>query len=339
LTKRRSAAFAATCLVTLAAIAPANAAGHHSRHRASTRTRTSPSTSRGASGAQSAVVGRLGQVISDNARIYGGRDRGQRLLSVCTKDQYLAINSETSNAYGILMQDRSVGYISKSDVKLLAFQVVDNETGQGGDQGATAQSCGTDTMSGRIVQQALTYLTVPYLWGGETRGGIDCSGFVKAVFETEGINLPRVAREQVNVGYAVPMTDVAQWMPGDRMYFECHHPEVDHTALYIGNGEFIHASAGHGHQVAIDSVYNKYYWGHLVAVRRSTQLYDDQQAHMRQADSSVDHMATTTNVSQQTAVASTSHSGPANYPDTYTRDVHPAMDSLIKPGDAESGQQ
>ena len=331
MTPRRSAAIAATCFVTLAAITPANAAGHHNRHRATSRTRSYAATSRGWSGAtqQSAVVGRLGQVINNNAHIYGGRDRAGRLLSVCAPGQYLAINSETSNAYGILMQDRTIGYISKNDVKLLDYKVVNNDANQAqateSNESQATQYSESSPMCDRLVQQAFTYLGVPYLWGGDTRGGIDCSGFVKAIFETEGLNLPRVAREQVNVGYAVPLNDLSKWMPGDRMYFACHHPEIDHTGMYIGHGQFIHASAGHGHQVAVDNVTNEYYWHHLMAVRRSTQLYDDQVA----AGVFSRQQPTVASTAQPTSMASV----------TDTRTVPPATDSMVHSGDSESSQQ
>lgn len=274
MTQRRSAVIAATCFVTLTAIAPVQAAGNYNRHN--TYRRTHASTSRGWTSAQATVVGRLAQITSQSAQIRGGRDRGGRVLSVCPQGQYLAITTQTSSSYGVLMADRSIGYIAKADVRLLAYQVVNNQP-TSTEQGSAQATPDDGSLGSRLVQQAFTYLSVPYLWGGESRDGIDCSAFVRAVFESEGLSLPRVSRDQATVGYDVPRENVAEWMPGDRMYFACHHPEIDHTAMYIGNGEFIHASAGHGHQVAIDSVYNSYYSAHLVAVRRSVELWQDQQ--------------------------------------------------------------
>jgi hypothetical protein len=253
-----------------------------------------------------------------------------RVISICPKGQYLAINSETPTAYGVLMVDRSIGYISKSDVQLLDYQVVNNQPSSS-ESGAAADG----SLGQRLVQEAFTYLTVPYLWGGDTRSGIDCSGFVKAVFESQGMSLPRVSRDQATVGYDVPLNDVSQWMPGDRMYFACHHPEIDHTAMYIGNGKFIHASAGHGHQVAIDSVYNAYYSRHLIAVRRSTELVRDQQEMASRAQPTVTMASATTTRSSEPPVASQPPTMPAVSDD---RTVPPAADTTAS-GDAEQNQQ
>ncbi len=219
--------------------------------------------SRGADGTGSAnVVGRLATVLSDNTQIRAGRERANRVLSVVGRGQNLAISGETPSDYAVLMIDRSLGYVPKNAVQLLNYQVVTDSPSL--------------TLGQRLVEASQSYLGVPYVWGGNTKEGIDCSGFVKAVYESMGLILPRVSGDQAAVGYDVPHNvsagDWTQWAPGDRMYFACHHPRVDHTAMYIGNGLFIHASMGHNHQVAIDRVDNVYYSSHLVAVRRSPEL-------------------------------------------------------------------
>ena len=240
---------------------------HVSRHSSARRL-----PSRGGSPGEEApsVVGRLALVTSDKAVITAGREASGRVLSICPKGQYLALSGQTPTQYAVLMIDHSLGFVAKSDVQMLDYQVVNNASDGGSSGGGATASDGS--LGQALVQTAQGYLGVPYVWGGTTASGIDCSGFVKAVYAAHGITLPRVSGDQATVGYDVPRTDWSQWVPGDRMYFACHHPRIDHTGMYIGGGYFIHASMGHGQAVAIDRVDGAYYAAHLVCVRRSREL-------------------------------------------------------------------
>ena len=221
------------------------------------------------------VVGRLALVTSDKAVITAGREASGRVLSVCPKGQYLALSGQTPTQYAVLMIDHSLGFVAKSDVQLLDYQVVNNSPDAAQSGGTDGTSAAAGPLGDALVQTAFTYLGVHYVWGGNTMAGIDCSGFVKAVFAAHGLSLPRHSGDQAAVGYDVPKRDWSQWVPGDRMYFACHHPEIDHTGMYIGGGRFIHASMGHDQSVAIDRVDDAYYAGHLVCVRRSRELVGD----------------------------------------------------------------
>lgn len=87
-----------------------------------------------------------------------------------------------------------------------------------------------------IVNYAKNFLGVPYLWGGTSASGFDCSGFVQYVYAHFGVNLPRTTYEQVNVGTTV----TGALEPGDLIFFgDTKAPH--HVAMYIGNGEYIQA--------------------------------------------------------------------------------------------------
>lgn len=91
---------------------------------------------------------------------------------------------------------------------------------------------GTKPKVAPVLQIAYRYLGVPYVWGGTTPSGFDCSGFVQYVYAQRGIYLPRTTYEQVNVGRRVSRS---QLRAGDL----CHFP--GHVGIYIGGGQMIHA--------------------------------------------------------------------------------------------------
>ncbi len=92
----------------------------------------------------------------------------------------------------------------------------------------------------RMLQFAKLYLNAPYLWGGRTPAGIDCSGFVQVVFSRVGIQLPRDASQQVAKGECVDFFDEAR--PGDVAFFENKYESIVHTGIICEKGKIIHAS-------------------------------------------------------------------------------------------------
>jgi peptidoglycan DL-endopeptidase CwlO len=106
----------------------------------------------------------------------------------------------------------------------------------------------------QALRAATRYLGVPYVWGGESPGGFDCSGLVQYVFAQVGINLPRVAGDQQGVGAAVSR-DALQ--PGDLVFFG--NP-AHHVGIYAGNGTMINAPYT-GTVVRYDSINESDYAG------------------------------------------------------------------------------
>ncbi|MHB8870059.1 MAG: C40 family peptidase [Thermoleophilia bacterium] len=86
-----------------------------------------------------------------------------------------------------------------------------------------------------VVKTAFRYLGIPYVWGGATPSGFDCSGLLQYVFMQHGLYLPHYSRYQAQMGFEVPLEDIA---PGDLVSFG---DPVYHIGMYIGDGFFIHA--------------------------------------------------------------------------------------------------
>jgi cell wall-associated NlpC family hydrolase len=102
-----------------------------------------------------------------------------------------------------------------------------------------------------LISTALFFLNTPYLWGGKTFFGIDCSGFVQAVFKLNGIKLKRDAWQQAEEGAIVDFLQEAK--AGDIAFFDNPEGRITHVGIMLSNSEIIHASA----KVKIDAIDNQ----------------------------------------------------------------------------------
>jgi peptidoglycan DL-endopeptidase CwlO len=104
----------------------------------------------------------------------------------------------------------------------------------------------------QVVQIALQYVGVPYVWGGSSPSGFDCSGLCKYAYGKIGISLPHSSAMMYNYGVYVPQD---QLQPGDLVFF--YNP-IHHVGMYIGNGKMVNATGDH---VQIGTVYKSSYHG------------------------------------------------------------------------------
>jgi len=91
-----------------------------------------------------------------------------------------------------------------------------------------------------IIEAAQIYLNAPYLWGGRSPFGIDCSGFIQMIFKVNGIFLKRDAQEQAQIGETVNF--ISDTLPGDVVFFDNNEGLITHTGLIIGKNKIMHAS-------------------------------------------------------------------------------------------------
>jgi len=94
--------------------------------------------------------------------------------------------------------------------------------------------------SKNVLNAAQIYLNAPYLWGGRSPFGIDCSGLIQMVYKVNGIKLPRDAQQQAQVGETLNF--ISDAIPGDVAFFESNEGVVIHTGLIIGKNKIMHAS-------------------------------------------------------------------------------------------------
>ena len=132
---------------------------------------------------------------------------------------------------------------------------LDNATYQELKWQAEAKDYGGNVASTKILKTAAQYKGVPYVFGGTTPNGFDCSGYVQYVFAKHGIRLTRTADTQALEGKFVSKKSLR---PGDLVFFTTYEPGASHVGIYAGNGQFWNATSSRGIML---SNLNDSYWG------------------------------------------------------------------------------
>lgn len=161
---------------------------------------------------------------------YLGPDKEQ-VVSDLVAGNILSVVKQAAEFYMVRFPDGRNGYVDRNESELLDTWL-DN----------------LDNSPKALVDTSKTLMGVPYLWGGTSTKGMDCSGFTKTIYFLNGMIIPRDASQQVHTG--IPIDDSGSFEnlePGDLLFFgrkasDSIAEKVVHVGMWIGNNEFIHAS-------------------------------------------------------------------------------------------------
>ncbi len=156
--------------------------------------------------------------------IYSRPDERAEPVSDAVLNALLRIEGESGGWFKVSLPDGRQGYLRRRDAVRLEDDVVRGDLRQA------------------IVRSARGMMGIPYLWGGNSSKGNDCSGFTQTVFKANGLELPRDARQQAMIGKEiVPDDNFSNVLPGDLLFFGSKD-KIVHVGISLGGTEYIHQS-------------------------------------------------------------------------------------------------
>ena len=198
-----------------------------------------------ASSATVEKMDKIGIVTGDGVRMRSGAGTSYSTIGYYNKGIQVKVTDKTGSWYAVSYNGLS-GYMSTDYVKL--------STG--------------NAVADKIVATAKQYLGTPYVYGGSSPRGFDCSGFMYYLYGQYGYSLWRGAGGQWN--HNGTKVDKSDLQPGDLVFFSDSVDPIGHVGMYIGNNQFIHASSGKG-CVVITSLSSSYYANHYTGAKRIIQ--------------------------------------------------------------------
>lgn len=215
-----------------------------------------------ASAKENAELG-YGRVTGNKVNVRSGPGTSYRSVSSASINDTAYIIGINNQWFKVIYGD-TVGYIRSDYLSLTEIPYENRDSAKsplffrgGKSTGVTPSASALNKekpTASAIIATAKKYIGVPYVWGGSTPSGFDCSGYVQYVFKAHGISLPRTSKEQYGVGTYVSKANLKA---GDLVFFNTEGGGVSHLGIYIGNNQFIHASSSKG--VIISSLSNTYW--------------------------------------------------------------------------------
>lgn len=175
----------------------------------------------------------IATVITETLRVRTAPTTESQVISAISKDEEFYILEELDGWLKVELTNFQ-GYISKDYVK------TEMKLKTGNTMKELTYGSGISDTRVNLVNFALQYVGNRYVWGGESlTNGIDCSGFTMKVYETVGIKLPHYSAAQPAYGTKISKSELK---PGDLIFYSSSN-RIDHVAIYIGNGQIVHAAS------------------------------------------------------------------------------------------------
>lgn len=175
--------------------------------------------------------GRLGIITHQSAQLLD-QATGASTIRLLSRGNLVRILGQDKSNFQVQLPDGEIGNVVASAITDYQLWTAQNELD--------------------LPKQALTFYGAPYLWGGTSTNGMDCSGFTKMSYWLHGLVIPRDASQQVHAGEEIALDeDFSQLAKGDLLFFgnlrEDGSQRITHVGIYLDNGRFVHAGADNGY--------------------------------------------------------------------------------------------
>lgn len=187
-------------------------------------------------------------------------DKQQAILAQLSTEEKVAMNAsltaqaKVSRIQNLIEQEKlEAAYAAKAPI-----QASRGSSSGGGVSGTVQVSGGAQ----KLLNYAAQFLGTPYVWGGTTSKGFDCSGFTQSMYRHIGVTISRTSEQQYNNGISVSRSNLE---PGDLLLYSTYHSGASHVGIYVGNNVMIHSSSG---GVSYDNITNSYWSKRYLGARR-----------------------------------------------------------------------